>query len=102
MKHLKSFNESKHIEILLTNKSNSSIIKLVKSMNRIISIENESNYTFPFKVGDVINRGLETWARNNNFLIDGRDKEEKIFGIRKKDIPMGHDLRMLYPSKFKK
>jgi hypothetical protein len=27
--------------------------------------------------------------------------EEKIFGIRKKDIPQGHELRMLYPHKFR-
>jgi hypothetical protein len=27
--------------------------------------------------------------------------EEKIFGIRKKDIPMGHELRFLYPHKFR-
>jgi hypothetical protein len=27
--------------------------------------------------------------------------EEKIFGIRKSDIPKGHELRMLYPGKFR-
>jgi hypothetical protein len=105
MKHLKAFNESKEIEVVLKNTRNPNIvIKLVKSLNRIVSIENKTNFRFPFKVGQTINRGLETWASNNNFLIDGKDysPEEKIFGIRKKDIPMGHDLRMLYPSKFKK
>ena len=27
--------------------------------------------------------------------------EEKIFGIRKKDIPQGHELRMMFPHKFR-
>jgi hypothetical protein len=105
MKHLKPFNESKEIEVVLKNTRNPNIvIKLVKSMNRIISIENKTNFRFPYRVGQLLDRGLETWASNNNFLIDGKDysPEEKIMGIRKRDIPMGHELRMLYQSKFKK
>lgn len=105
MKHLKSFNESKEIEVVLKNTRNPNIvIKFVKSMNRIVSIENKSNYRFPYRVGQLIDRGLETWTSNNNFLIDDKDysPEKKVMGIRTKDIPMGHELRMLYPSKFKK
>ncbi len=58
---------------------------------------------FPFVVGQVLNRNSETWACNNNFYIDGKDTcpEEKVFGIRKSDIPMGHQLRHLYPHKFR-
>lgn len=105
MKYLKPFNESKEVEVVLRHTRNPNIvITLVKSMNRIIYIENKSNYRFPYRVGELINRGLETWASNNNFLIDDKDysADKKVMGIRTKDIPMGHDLRMLYPSKFKK
>ena len=36
--------------------------------------------------------------------MDGKDMcpEEKIFGMRTKDIPKGHELRSLYPNKFRK
>jgi hypothetical protein len=49
-------------------------------------------------------RSIETWACNNGFKIDGKDPcpEKKIFGIRAKDIPQGHELRMLFPNKFRK
>ena len=50
------------------------------------------------------NRTIETWASNNNFLIDGKDfsPKKKVMGINVSDIPQGHELRMMYPSKFKK
>ena len=43
------------------------------------------------------------WACNNLFLIDGKDTcpEKKVFGIRASDIPQGHELRKIYPNKFK-
>lgn len=58
---------------------------------------------FPFEVGQILNRGVETWACNNGFYIDGKDTcpEEKVFGIRKSDIPKGHELRHLFPQKFR-
>ena len=71
---------------------------------KIASIENNSGVRFPYSIGQHWNRSIETWACTNKFKIDGEDPcpEEKIFGIRKKDIPMGHELRMMYPSKFRK
>jgi len=58
---------------------------------------------FPFSVGQILNRGVETWACNNNFYIDGKDTcpEEKVFGIRKSDIPQGHEFGYLFPNKFR-
>jgi hypothetical protein len=49
-------------------------------------------------------RNIETWASNNNFLIDGKDvgPEKKVMGIKVSDIPQGHELRTMYPSKFRK
>jgi hypothetical protein len=47
--------------------------------------------------------GMKTWACNNGFKWNGEDPcpEEKLFGIRKKDIPQGHELRMMFPHKFR-
>lgn len=89
-------------DVVLTSRQGRDI--LVKVIGgRITSIENNSGVRFPYSVGQQWNRSIETWACNNGFKIDGEDPcpEEKIFGIRKKDIPMGHELRMLYPSKFR-
>ena len=70
---------------------------------RIQAIDNNTGVNFPFKVGQSYTRSIETWACNNGFKIDGKSPcpEEKIFGIRKKDIPHGHELRMLFPHKFR-
>lgn len=90
-------------DVVLTSRQGRDI--LVKVIGgRITSIENNSGVRFPYSIGQHWNRSIETWACNNGFKIDGEDPcpEEKIFGIRKKDIPMGHELRMMYPSKFRK
>jgi hypothetical protein len=70
---------------------------------RIQSIDNQSGVNFPFSVGQSYTQSIETWACNNGFTIDGKSPcpEEKIFGIRKKDIPQGHELRFLFPHKFR-
>lgn len=69
----------------------------------IKGIDNQAGIRFPFNVGQSYTRSIETWACNNGFKIDGESPcpEEKIFGIRKKDIPQGHELRLLYPHKFR-
>jgi len=70
---------------------------------RIKDILNNAGVRFPFAVGQSYTRSIESWACHNGFKIDGEDPcpEEKIFGIRKKDIPRGHELRLLFPSKFR-
>jgi hypothetical protein len=90
-------------DVVLTSRQGRDI--LVKVMGgKIASIENNSGVRFPYNTGQHWNRNIETWTCTNKFKIDGEDPcpEEKIFGIRKKDIPMGHELRMMYPSKFRK
>ena len=64
---------------------------------------NHVHIRFPFNVGEYLNKSVEEWACNNNFYIDGKDTcpEEKVFGIRKKDIPQGHELRTLFTNKFR-
>lgn len=70
----------------------------------IRGIENPRNLAFPFKVGQSYSMTIKTWACNNGYNMDGRDPcpEDKIFGIKTKDIPQGHELRLMYPHKFKK
>ena len=82
---------------------NLEIVVELQRDGRIVSIENNSGIRFPFGVGQILNRNHEIWASNNNFLVNGKDTspEEKIFGIRTKDIPQGHELRRTFPNKFK-
>lgn len=66
-------------------------------------IVNESGVRFPYHKGESYNRGISTWCCNNGFTMDGKDMcpEEKVFGMKKKDIPLGHDLRKILPNKFR-
>lgn len=104
MLNIMSFNESVKKEIIFKNKRNPNLIIRVQKLpnGRIESIENKSNFRFPFKVGQLINRNIENWACNNNFYIDGKDPcgEKKIFGVRTKDVSKGHEWRHIFPNKF--
>lgn len=105
MKHLKSFNENAlpEREVVFANKRNPRLsFSVFKTPNgRITRIENCS-VRFPFRVGQIFNRSIEVWACNNNFLMDGKDTcpEKKIFGVRAKDVPQGHEWRHIFPNKF--
>lgn len=118
MQNLKQY--SQHInenfnhrtKMLVSNRGQNIEVKLEGSL--IKEILNNTGIRFPFNVGSTWNRSIESWACNNNFnkietWINGRKSdetdpcpEEKIFGMRAKDIPQGHELRMLYPHKFRK
>lgn len=89
-------------EIVFTSRQNREI-KIKVQEGKIKDIDNQAGIRFPFHIGQQFNRSIETWACTNNFKIDGMDPcpEKKIFGIRAKDIPQGHELRMMYPNKFK-
>lgn len=70
---------------------------------RISNIENEHGIRFPYVKGQPFNRGLETWASVNGFLMDGKKTgpEKKVFGVKVSDYPQGHPVRLMYPGKFK-
>ena len=113
MKHVKKFESFTDIflgsrknerEINFTHKRNPRLqIRITVSGGRISNIENDSSIRFPFVVGQGLNRNIEVWACNNNFLMDGKDTcpEKKIFGVRAKDVPQGHEWRHIFPNKFK-
>jgi hypothetical protein len=88
---------------LVSKRNNSLTITFDVIGSRIQNIVNNANIRFPYVEGQPFNRDVETWCCNNNFLLDGKDTcpEEKIFGMRKKDIPQGHPLRTIYPNKFR-
>jgi hypothetical protein len=97
-------NEAYIRKVELVSKRNSSLsITFDVIDSRIQNIINNANIRFPYVEGRPFNRDIETWCCNNNFLLDGKDTcpEEKIFGIRKKDIPQGHPLRTIYLNKFR-
>jgi hypothetical protein len=95
-------NYSNEKEVVLTSRQNRDI-RITVLGARIQAIVNNSGINFPFKVGQPYTRNIEQWATNNSFSIDGvaPKSETKVFGIRTKDIPNGHELRMLFPGKFK-
>lgn len=90
-------------EMHLVSKDMRRKITMIIQGGRIKEIKNEGVVGFPFKEGQMLQRNIYDWACNHHFTIDGEDPcpEEKIYGIRKRDIPQGHPLRMIYPSKFR-
>lgn len=103
MKHVQVYEAySDSQEIKLTSRQGRDIIFSIKG-GRIESIQNDAGIRFPYSVGQNYNMNMKTWACNNGFKWNGEDPcpEEKVFGIRKKDIPQGHELRMMFPHKFR-
>ena len=90
--------------IVFKHKNNPSLNITVKAYPnmQITEIENPRHVRFPFVVGQVLNMGHQTWACNNNYLVNDKDvcPEKKVMGIKVSDIPQGHPLRHLYPGKF--
>lgn len=103
MKHLIIFESYSKEKLITLESRQGKTIQITTIQGRIQSIENNAMIRFPFAIGQSYTRSIETWACTNGFTIDGKSAcpEEKIFGIRKKDIPAGHELRMLFPSKFR-
>ena len=105
MKKFEDFiNESYSRKIELKNKNNPNLkITFDVIGGRIQNLET-NNIRFAFSEGQHYNRGVETWCCNNNYQLNGQDMcpDEKIMGIKTKDIPIGHPLRAMYPNKFRK
>jgi len=83
-------------------KQNRKILIVIGHNRSIKSVDNKSGVIFPFVVNQPYNASVKLWAENNGFKWNGEDiSNNKIFGIKTKDIPKGHELRILFPSKFK-
>ena len=95
-----SYSQEKTIEL---KSPNGQVIILKITGGRIKSIENKFNLRFPYREGENYTRSIETWACNNRYKIDGKSPcpPKKVFGIDPKHIPQGHELRKIFPNKFK-
>ena len=103
MQYFKTY-EALNDVIRFVSKKNPNLKVVIKTANgRISEIENPNRLRFPYVIGQPISRNLETWACNNDFFMNDNDTcpEEKVFGIRKSQIPKDHPIRLMYPSKFK-
>ena len=82
-------------EVVLSSRQNRAITFTVLG-GRIKDLINDSGVMFPYSVGQQYTRSIETWCCNNGFKMDGKSccPEEKVFGMRKKDIPMGHEIQV--------
>ena len=99
-------------EFILTSKmarrGDPKIIFRVKD-GRIESIENENRYPFPYFQGQPFQKPfIGMWACKNGFYLNRedtckskQDDNDKIFGVRKKDVPRGHEWRQIWPGKFR-
>lgn len=92
-------------EIVFKKKTNPQVTITVRCYPnmQIVEIINERNIRFPYVVGQVLNMGHKNWACVNGYLVNDQDvcPEKKVMGIRVSDIPEGHPLRHIYPSKFR-
>lgn len=92
--------------VVFSKKVNPQVTITVKTYpnGQITDIENEYEVRFPYSVGQVLNMGHRTWACSNGYMVNDEDPcgEKKIFGMRASDIPPGHELRTLFPHKFRK
>jgi hypothetical protein len=81
-------------------------IKITVSHGKIEEIENEANYPFPFFKGQPFQKAfVRGWACKNGFYLNGEEPchvpEKKIFGVKTKDVPHGHEWRSIFPGKFR-
>lgn len=104
MKNLEIYeNYSNKRTIKLESTRGSGSITITIQGSKIENIINQSRLNFPFKEGQTHTASLATWACNNHFDIDGKSPcpPKKVFGIDPKHIPQGHELRRLFPNKFR-
>jgi len=105
MKNLELYeNYSKERIVKLDSDRGAGSINIKVHGSKILDIINQSKVNFPFREGQTYTRSIETWACNNSFKIDGKSPcpSKKVFGIDTKHIPQGHELRRLFPNKFRK
>jgi hypothetical protein len=81
-------------------------IKIRVVNGRIEEIENNIHYPFPFFTGQPFQKAfVRGWACKNGFYLNGEEPcnipEKKIFGVKTKDVPQGHEWRTIWPGKFR-
>lgn len=102
------FEDWKRTEELILTARNGKTIEITSEHGKISEIDNNTGLKFPFWTGQLVTIFLKQWACKNGFKWNGedacaqkKDQQKKIFGIRTKDVPKGHEWRMIYPNKFR-
>ena len=97
-------NWSREEEIVLTSRQGRDITIIVQH-GKIEEIDNQSGVNFPFFTGQPVTVFMKGWACNQGFKWNGKDAcdpgEKKVFGIKAKHIPKGHEWRNIWPGKFR-
>jgi hypothetical protein len=80
-------------------------ITIKMTHGKIEEIDNESGVRFPFVTGQPFTVFMKGWACRNGFKWNGEDPcdpgEKKIFGVKAKHVPKGHEWRQIFPNKFR-
>ena len=105
MKHIQLYESwGREEEIVLTSQQGRTI-KIEVKHGKIEEIENETGTKFPFFTGQPVTVFMKAWACNHGFRWNGESPcdpgEKKVFGIKAKYIPKGHELRHMFPGKFR-
>ncbi|CAB4159473.1 hypothetical protein UFOVP699_209 [uncultured Caudovirales phage] len=107
MKYIALYESWMREEIIVLTSRQGRTITIELTHGKIQRIDNESGVYFPY----VENQPFQTpfvkaWACKNNFKWNGQSAcdpgEKKIFGIKTKYVPKGHEWRQIFPGKFKK
>ena len=92
---------SREEELTLTSRFGKIVLTI--RHGKIESILNKTRLDFPFVVGHPVQLPfIKAWANRTGFKIEGESTpDKKVFGIKTRDIPMGHELRRVYPNRFR-
>ena len=105
MRYIKLYENWQREEKITLTSRNGQSIEVITRHGKIDEIINDSEMPFPFHTGQLVTVFLKAWACNHGFKWNGKDAcdpgEKKVFGIKAKHIPKGHELRQMFPGKFR-
>lgn len=99
------FEDWKRTEELILTARNGKTIEITAEHGKIAEIDNNTGMKFPFWTGQLVTIFMKQWACRNGFKWNGKDPcdpgEKKIFGVKAKHVPKGHEWRQIFPHKFR-
>jgi hypothetical protein len=105
VKHVVLYESWMREEVIVLTSRQGRTITIKMTHGKIEEIDNESGVRFPFVTGQPFTIFMKNWACRNGFKWNGENAcdpgEDKIFGVKKKFIPKGHEWRQIFPGKFR-
>lgn len=105
LKHIALFESWMREETIVLTSRQGRTIEIKVKHGKIEEIDNDAGIRFPFFTGQPVTVFMKGWACQHGFRWNGEDPcdpgEKKVFGIKAKHIPMDHELRRIYPGKFR-